>query len=431
MKNKTTVNKNPYTALDPSSKPLPIRIFNWLERTLEKRGKSIVDLSADSLMEKAVRKTGLSDWGDDESFRIPLKLLLESYREEPILNPFGRWFFSKRTIGLLCNRLCIQDEIKRHPEILNEEIRKPLFIVSQPRTGSTLLHNLLSQDPSSRYLRLWETLAPSLHPRHLTKKTDPRIAGTKRWIWLMERFGKRFAPEIVVAHPMFAEGPEECFPLLELSFPCEIPFTIFGFSQYKNWLKRQDNSPTYHYYKQILQLLQWHLRGDHWVLKAAFHLAFLGALLTVFPDACIVQIHRDPLKVVPSFCSLMAPGARIAFNNHIDLKSAGDKMAGRCAKVLDHTINVRKSADPAQFYDVYYKDLMKDPVGTVRDIYQYFGYNYDESMDERIRNWLAKNRQYKKGVHRYSLEQFGLDKEMINRKFANYNRLYNVPKESL
>ena len=426
MKNKTTVNKNPYTALDFSNKPLPIRIFNWLEKTLEKRGKSLIDLSADSLMEKAVRKTGLSDWGDDESFRISLKHLLKLYKEEPMLNSLGQYFFSKRTTGLLCNRLCIQDEIKRHPEILDEEICRPLFIVSLPRTGTTLLHNLLSQDPSIRYLRLWEAISPSLHPKHLTKKSDSRIAAGKRLIWLMERF----APELEEAHPMLgAELPEECFPLIELSFPCEILSVIIGLQQYKNCIKRQDNTPIYRYYKQVLQLLQWHLRGNHWVLKAPVHLFYLEALLTVFPDACIIQTHRDPLKVVASSCSGMAMAARRFYNDHLNLKSASEGIADRWANLLDHATEVRRSAEPAQFYDVYYKDIMKDPIGTVRSIYQHFGYNYDESMDERIQNWLAENRQYKKGVHRYSLDQFGLDEEIINRKFANYIKQYNVPKE--
>jgi len=423
MKNRATINKNPYTALDPSSKPLPIRIFNWLEGTLEKRGKSLIDLSADSLMGKAVRKTGLTDWGDDESFRIPLKLLLESCREEPMLNSFGRYLVSKMMTELLCNRLCIQDEIKRHPEILDEEIRKPLFIVSLSRTGSTLLQNLLLQDPSSRYLRHWEAVAPSLHPRHLTKKTDPRIAAAKQSVWLLERF----IPKFFTAHEISAEGPEECYPLLALSFVHEMPGV---FQRYRDWLKEQDKIPTYRYYRQTLQLLQWHLRRDHWVLKAPLHLPHLEALLAVFPDACVVQTHRDPLKIVPSQCSLTATLGSIIFSDQVNLDFVSRKAVDEQANMLDNAISVRKSADPAQFYDVYYKDLMKDPASTVRDIYQYFGYNYDESMDERIQNWLAENRQYKKGVHHYSLEQFGLDEEIINRKFANYIKQYNIPKES-
>jgi len=198
--------------------------------------------------------------------------------------------------------------------------------------------------------------------------------------------------------------------------------------QYIDWASRQDRIPVYHYYRNQLQLLQFRCGGERWVLKAPVHVGSLEALLAVFPDACIVHTHRDPLRVVPSAFSLIAR-LRGMYSDRVDLGSVGQRVIGRTSELLERGAQVRDTANPAQFYDVHYNNLMEDPIGTVRGIYKYFDYRYDDGLEERMRQWLVKNPQGKHGRHRYSLEQFGLGQEQVTKQFARYYQRYGITPE--
>jgi hypothetical protein len=197
-----------------------------------------------------------------------------------------------------------------------------------------------------------------------------------------------------------------------------------------NWLKDQDKLPSYLYFRKILQLLQWHKRGDHWVLKSPIHLANLDALLKAFPDANIVQTHRDPVNVILSLCSLSAIIGHIICGDKVDLKYIGDQVLNMWVNWLEKAMEVRKAHYQAQFYDVHYRDLMNDPHENVKKTYDYFSYNYDSSMERRISQWLANNEQHKKGVHRYTAEQFGLNASEIRERYSRYIKEYDIPQEN-
>lgn len=418
------LNSSKPTTFQSLHRPWLIRFLNQLVRTIERCGVPPVSLSEKPLLAAACRRTGLSDWGD-ESFRAPMKILLESFEEEVKDNPLGRLLIRGFVINVLARRLRIQDELKRHPEILREQIRRPLFITGLPRTGTTLLQNLLSQDPSSRTLLTWEAISPIPPPESQTRENDPRISRIE-WIFRMAFF---IAPGFLAIHPSNARAPEECTLLLQNTFFCRGAFELASPpKQYAEWFEQQDMVPPYRYYRQLLQLLQWRCPGDHWVLKSPVHLPALDALLTVFPDACVVQTHRDLTKVVPSCCSLFSSMMRI-FHDQVDLGLIGQKCTNQLARMLERGAQMRDSSDPTHFYDVYYRDLLKDPIGTVRQIYTHFGYNLDVRMEEGMRRWLSENPQNKHGVHRYSLEQFFLDPETLKSKFANYYKRFNIPTE--
>ena len=418
------VKGNKQTTFQSPHRPLLIRFLNWLGRAVERWGWSLVDLSEASLLAAARRQTGLSDWGD-EGFRIPLRILLESIEEEANFNLVGRYMFRQDTIKVLVNRLLIQDELKHHPEILREQIRRPLFITGLPRTGTTLLHNLLSQDPSSRTLLTWEALFPSPPPERQTRETDPRIAKADKRIRLL----LFLAPNFATIHPVNAKDPNECMFLLRYSFLCRGVFELVApIIRYVEWLDQQDMVSPYRYYRQLLQLLQWRCPGDHWVLKSPVHLFSLDALLTVFPDACVVQTHRDPLKVTPSCCSLFATFKGM-YSDQVDLGRLGQECTNRLVSMLERGARVRDSTDSARFCDIYYQELLQDPIGTVRWIYAYFGYTFDVRMEVRIRRWLTENPQYKHGVHHYSPEQFCLDPAELNSRFAMYCKRFRIPTE--
>jgi len=413
-------NSNP-TTFQFSHHPLPIRFLNWFGKAAECCGISLVSLSETSLLKAAYRRTGLYDWGDD-SFRIPMKILLASLEEEAKFNLVGRQMFRQDTIKILINRLRIQDELKRHPEILQEKINRPLFIIGLPRTGTTLLHNLLAQDPSSRALLTWEMLFPWPPPERHTRETDPRIAKTKRRL----RQLLYLAPNFNTIHPVDAKAPNECMFLLQYSFLCRGAFELIApVRRYIKWLGTQDMVPVYLYYRQLLQLLQWRCSAHHWVLKAPVHMFSLDALLTVFPDACVVHMHRDPCKVVPSCCSLFATFKGM-YSDHLDVKRLGQECTDRLADMVVRAIKVRDSTDHSTFFDVHYKNLLKDPIDIVHQIYAYFGYNYTNHMEERMHRWLSENPQHKHGIHRYSLEQFYLDPAVIKTRFSKYFERFKI-----
>jgi len=404
----------------PSYRPLWLRLINSMGSTLKSVNVPLASLSEESLLAAALRQTRLSDWGDD-SFRLPFNILLQSLEKEANLNFFGRYLFRQRCIRVLANRLRIQEDLKRYPEILQVPICRPLFIVGLPRTGTTLLHNLLSQDPANRTLLLWELLSPSPPPDSQTRQTDPRIAATNKLI----KGYYNLVPKLREVHYVNPTGPEECNFLFEHGFTSLIFEVDANVPRYGQWLEKHNMVAPYQYYRQQLQLLGWHCSGERWVLKAPAHLFNLEALLTVFPDACIVHIHRNLLKVLPSLCSLSSI-VRGIYSDQLDLRQIGEYWINRSASGLDHAMQVRSSADPSQFYDLNYKTLFQDPTGTVRQIYEYFGYKFDTYIENTIKTWITQNPQHKYGIHRYSLEQFRIDPMVVNRRFARYRERFGV-----
>lgn len=405
--------------LEHPYRPSSLRFVNWAGSTLRRIGVPLVELSEESMLAAAVRQTGLSDWGD-QRFRVALRTLINSLETEANLNFFGRYLYQDMCSRLLSNRLRIQADLNRHPEILEVPIHRPLFITGLPRTGTTLLHNLLAQDPANRWLVYWELLSPSPPPDRLTSETDPRIESAEK----MVKQYNSLAPQLASAHALNARGPEECNSLFEHEFISIIFELSAHIPTYVEWMVAQNMVATYQYYRQQLQLLSWKNRGDRLLLKAPAHLFSLDALLTVFPDACIVQTHRNPLKVLPSICSLSAI-ARGIYTDRVDLKVVGEHWTNRLANAFEHAIKVR-DADPNRFFDVNYNTLVQDPIGTVRQIYEYFGYNYNQRIEENIKTWISQNPQHKHGVHRYSLEQFGLDSNVVNHRFAGYCERFNI-----
>jgi hypothetical protein len=403
--------------------PLPLQLVNRAATALQQSGLPPADLSEATLLRVAQAKTGLSDWGADD-FRPALRTLLDSYEREADLTPFGRITVQQDLIRLLWNRLRIQDDLKRSPEILRETIRRPLIIAGYPRTGTTLLHNLLAEDPQARVPLAWEFAWPSPPPTRENRDRDWR----SRVARLYEIGIRALAPQLSSIHPLSPTGPEECSLLFQHQFVSIIFYLGAHLPTYLDWLLRRDMTADYRYYRRVLQLLQWRCPAEHWALKSPQHLIALDALLTVFPDACIVQTHRDPQKVVPSLASLTATLRKLN-NNRVDMEEVGKGCLNLVAASAERAMKVRESADPARFYDVHYQELIADPVGVVRRMYERFGYNYSSEMETGMKHWLSENPQHKHGVHRYSPEQFGLDREVIAERFAAYVERFNVKPE--
>ena len=198
---------------------------------------------------------------------------------------------------------------------------------------------------------------------------------------------------------------------------------LYRVPSYNRWLLRQDMAPAYRYYRSVLKLLQWRTPAGHWVLKSPHHLFHLDALFAVFPDACVVHLHRDVSKAVASTCSLMSVYRQVNCRS-FDPGELGRSVLEDLATGVDRAMEARGEVAPARVFDLDYHDLVADPKGSVRRICDHFGYEIDERMDAGMDRWLNRNRQHKYGVHRYSLEEFGLTGPQVRERMAGYVREY-------
>ncbi len=396
----------------------PVRAYNALANILELCGVKISDLDADALCSAARKQTGLDDFGDDR-FREPLWLLIRSLETEADLHPFGRMRARELILGGLVNRLRLENDWKQSPEILQQPLERPLFILGLPRTGTTLLFNLLACDPRHRWLSFWEAHTPSPPPERDTYDKDPRLRLARRQLRVLDYL----LPELAAIHEFGADRPEECYPLLANSF-AGVQYTwAFTVPTYDEWLSSCDMQPVYHYFRKQLQLLQWHCDGRRWLLKSPVHLHYLDSLLAAFPDACIVQLHRDPLEVLPSACSLRAT-LRGMVTRRLDVRQLSESLTKEAAGDVMRAIEVRQQVGSGNFLDIGYRDLLRDPIGSARSIYERFGDVFTPTAQASMAAYLAANPQNKHGMHVYSLEQFFLDADTERRRFAPYTQAF-------
>ena len=412
------------STFDSRRPPKAVRAANAAGRVLRVLGRDVPSLEESRLLGAARRRTGLHDFGTDE-FREPLIVLLDSLEREARLTPLGRYFARGQIESSLENRLRLRADLSDHPGIAREEIRRPLYVVGLPRTGTTILQNLLALDPANRSLMQWEAARPSPPPERATYETDPRIAAAGKTTRLLDYL----APDARSLHPVGPRMPTECVTLFANSFASlEIP-TIHEVPTYLRWCLDADMGPHYGYYRSQLQHLQWRCPGERWLLKSPAHLFWLDVLLDTFPDACIVQTHRDPLQAVGSYCSLAAVLHSIG-SDEVDLHAIGEAWSAAWAEGLARAAAAREKA-PASFFDSHYDEFLTDPPAAVRRIYEHFDLPFPDGFEDRMRRYLDQNPQHSAGVHRYSLDQFGLDPASEGERFEDYRRRYGVSEEPL
>ena len=394
--------------------PAWVKLINATGQGLGRFGVRRPGLDPDRLMASARRATGLSDFGDDR-FLEGLGVLVRAFDARDDVHTFGRIVFRQHLTSLLVNRLRIEADLARHPEILDVPIRRPLFIAGLPRSGTTFLHRLTSEDPAGRTLLYWESVAPSPPPEPSTYRTDPRIARVRRQVAMVNKL----SPRLATAHELDAESPEEDNNFYAHDFRAGILGFLYDVPDYVRWLHANDLDGLYEYARRQMQHLSWKLRGDYWVLKAPAHIFSLPRLLGAFPDASVIVTHRDPRLVIPSLCSLAA-GFRGILTDRLDLRRLGVEFAEALPVGPERMIAARATLDPARFLDVGYDDLVADPIATVRAACDRFGYAFTPEYEAKARRHLAANPRHKRGAHRYRLEDFGLDEETIDRRFAVY-----------
>lgn len=363
------------------------------------------------------RAGGLTDFGDGP-FLEPLALLLDSIEREARLNAIGRLIAKERVLGHVVNRLGYVGDRKRHPEIAKERIEKPVFIIGLPRTGTTILHDILAQDPANRAPLTWETMFPSPPPEAATFGTDPRIARCAATFPSVDLQ----IPAFKAMHPMGAELSQECVTMMGEAMCTPLFHNQFRVPTYEDWVDLEaDWSHVYRFHVRQLQHLQWRNKRDRWVLKTGAHMWGLEHLLATYPDARIVFTHRDPVKSMTSYASLTSL-VRTMGSDEVDPHEIAADWTERLRRVLEHAIEVRRARDypDAIFYDMYFSDFAADQFAVVEKIYDAFELPLGAVAAERMRAYIAAHPKGVDGIHRYAPEEFGVVPERIRREFRTY-----------
>jgi sulfotransferase family protein len=389
-------------------------------RLVEGPGRRLLPLDAAGLLAAACRRAKVPAF-EDMTFVDGLRRLVYSLETEAQLNLLGQIAAHEDIISQLANRLHLEEDRRQHPEIAAQAISRPLFITGLPRSGSTLLHGLLAQDPSNRVPQCWEMLHPSPPPQRATYESDPRIRTTERQL----RWFQILTPEFRRIHVVGAQLPEECVVILSHSFVSSQFCSMYVVPSYQAWVSQQDLRPAYRLHRRFLQHLQWRCRSDRWVLKAPAHLHALPELFAVYPDADVIMTHREPLEVLPSEASLHAV-LRQSFSDVVDPVAVGREVTELTAAELRRGLEARDHgcAPPQRFFDVRYCDLVADAIGTVQRIYAHFALPFTPTAEARMRHYLAQMPKDKHGAHVYTLEQFGLNLDEEHERYRTYRERF-------
>jgi len=385
-------------------------------------GAAGLALTPDGLMAAARERTGLSEFGS-APLAEPLGALCRSLNEELEFHALGRGYLYEQLVGLLATRLRLEALWAAHPEILDLPVERPIVIIGLPRSGTTILHRLLAHDPDKRSAPFWEQVMPLPlgDPTAAQPQPDPRIALVQRSIDTLYTM----APDLRQMHEVLVDEPDEDLSLLVFAFASlqfEWSYRVPGYSRF---YQAADHREGYRYFRRVLQTLQWLRGGRRWVLKAPQHLEQLGPLLAAFPDATLVQTHRDPVSAVISLSSLTTYGCRRYFD-HPNPHAVGAHIAAIVERLLRRGVDDRPADDP-RFVDIQFTDLLADPIGCVRRIYAAAGDDLSDAAAARMSAWIADNAQEKHGRHDYAAEDFGLDAADLRRRLAFYQARYDIP----
>jgi hypothetical protein len=401
-----------------------VALLNAAGRSLDRLGARI-RLDEASLVRAARRTTGL-EFLEGEGWRESLRRLLESMESEARLNTLGRIIARQKLVGALVNRQRAEWLRDLHPEIDRTPVEAPVFIAGLQRTGTTLLQRLLALDPALRPLPSWEALnpAPVRDPRHPPRHPDGRLAQART----AEKALRHLAPDFFAIHPVEAKSPEEDVLLLDLCFQGTTPESIHRVPTFAAWLEAQDAQPAYRDFRRWVQLLLW-CRGGRWLGKTPHHLEFLEALFAVFPDARVIQTHRDPAVVTASFCSMISH-ARGLSSDHVDPTEVGAHWSRKQQRMVERGMAARDRLGEGAFLDLHYADLLDDPLKQVRRVYDFLGMGLSDATLRTMRDWLGAHPQHRHGRHRYRLEDFGLARVDLDRRFAAYRERFGIEPES-
>jgi hypothetical protein len=373
----------------------------------------------DDLHASATKVVGLEDFGTDD-YREGLGVLLESYARDAELTPFGNKVNRAFLRGVLIARLLSEAAWKQHPQHADVAIEQPIFVTGLPRSGTTAVHRLLNADPGHQGLEMWLTEMPQPRPPRETWASDPvyqRLAAA---------YDKHHVehPEFMGVHHISADQVEECWQLLRQSAMSVSYECLAYLPTYSEWLRDRDWTPAYRRHRRNLQLIGLPDAGKRWVLKNPSHLFALDAIFEVYPDALVIQMHRDPRTIIASVCSLNEQ-ATAGWSEKFRGPVVGATQLDLWARGAERFLVDRKRHDAAQFCDVDYDAFVADPIGTVESIYRHFGLPLtDEARAAMAALHSESTTGAARPAHRYTLDDFGLTSEQVDARFGAYREAH-------
>jgi sulfotransferase family protein len=375
----------------------------------------------DQLIERARKETGL-DRFDSESYREGLEVLVrDANREDRPDDMVDR--FEQAIVKSLSDRLKTTDYLAKRPELLDRPVPRPVFVFGIPRTGTTLLNNLLAADPNRRSALSWEINNPVPPPTSEHLYDDPRALAQLD----AERKMLEANPSMGKYYRFSAIYPNECMFMMIHDFKGLAWESRGKLPEYRDWLFSTDMTSTYEYHKQFLQLLQADAPGV-WNLKMPSHALWLETLLKIYPDARLVWAHRDPITATSSFCSLIKLGHQTGLGR-IDIDWISQDMPWQAIEHADRIMDFRDKFGEDRIVDVHYADMIRTPIEAMRKLYAALGDEYTPEAEAGMRKWIDDNPQNKFGKHEYKLAEFGLTPQKVEKMFERYLARYEVEKE--
>lgn len=355
-----------------------------------------------------------------DGVRPGLEAMLASLAGEPGLGEVGRrrgLAYARDNLSRLAQ---IAADRARHPEIAEVRIARPVFILGLPRCGTSLLHALIGADPAVRTPLMWEVAAPSPPPEAASFDDDPRAAAFDAYV--AANFAGEWA-DVLKAHPIGARIPQECGMILETAFCSLNPCMLFRLGDYYRWYLAADAGFAYRVHRMWLQHMAWKNPRRRWVLKVQEHMYHLPELLSAYPDALLVQPHRDPVTVMASISRLLEVIRSVAFARQ-DRAALGAELLHLWHDGLVRFMALRRERPDLPVHDLRYKEIARDPVAAVREVYDFAGMDFSPAAEGGMRRWLAANPAGKHGRHTYALEDYGLTEAGVRAVYADYIAAY-------
>jgi len=391
--------------------------LNGAARVADTLGLQHGRLDADLILAEGPRSVGLDDWGD-EAFIPRLRHAVATANREP-LTPLSRVLTRHLLLQALRNRLQFRDYLKRTSAIQDVPVQRPIFVLGFPRTGTTLIQNLLALHPSRRGLQFWELARPTPLVADPKRDTAKRMAGAKREL----QVAYMVAPEMAEMHAIAYDTMEECWPLFAPAFAVLNWDLSSGFADYGQWLLDQDMRGPYAEYRVYLQALLHQRPTETLVLKCPEHLWFLDALFDVFPDAGVVWTHRSPFASIGSYSSMTSLAWRMLYGA-VDPHEVGEHISDRFQTGLARAMEVRARVGEDRFFDVHFRQLVDDPATVLRGITEKF--DLPQSDDADVQAYLATSRADDRGRHNYDASVFGLNSAQIDDRFSQYIERFSL-----
>jgi len=382
-----------------------------------------LELDADKFVDEAQEITGLTDFGPFE-FRAALRKLLECFAKDMPLSEQGILLLKSDMVRLLVNRLRMQNDIKAHPEILEEDVSDPFIIIGLPRSGTTKLHKMLSAPDNVQKTLFWKIMNPAPFPDiefpdRKPRGVDPRIFAISDSGLLTDGDADRDA-----AHRTALEEVEEEGLVYQMSFKDYTWSVLLDSPEYFEWIMSESCVEGYLLAKRVFQYLQWQDGGKRnrpWIFKSVPHLMYIDTLMETFPNATLIQPHRDPHKCIPSFAKFSDGLISIYADSLNDKHEHGAETLKTWSVAMKRYLDVRDRLKlDDRILDVDYQMVREDPMSIIREAYARSSYELTAEADQKMLDWHNQNIQGKHGRHEYSLEEYGLSDADIEQNFSQY-----------